>query len=105
MRSCRWALPFGDVPMHPTCADCSIGQRVNSCQLRTIPRYTLLGRAYAFCRITGKPSIIRFADDPGMIGEGYADLRDLPLEGIWIVIIRKLACHSLGSRSRSLPAI
>jgi hypothetical protein len=22
----------------------------------------------------------RFADDPGMIGEGYADLRDLPLE-------------------------
>src|SRR6266404_5457031 len=35
MRSCRSALPFGDVPMHPTCADCSIGQPVSSCQLRT----------------------------------------------------------------------
>lgn len=24
---------------------------------------------------------VRVADDPGMIGEGYADLRDLPLGG------------------------
>ena len=38
-----------------------------------------------------------------MIGKGYADLRDLPLGGTWIGIIRKLACHSFGSRSRSLP--
>ena len=35
MRSCRWALPFGGVPVHPTCAVCSIGQRLRSCQLRT----------------------------------------------------------------------
>src|SRR5205823_13419836 len=33
---------------------------VSSCQLRTTPRYTLLGRTYAFCRITGKPSMIRY---------------------------------------------
>jgi hypothetical protein len=38
-----------------------------------------------------------------MIGKGYADLRDLPLGGTWIGIIRKLACHSFGSRSR-IPA-
>jgi hypothetical protein len=40
-------LPFGDVPMHPTCADCSISDRVSSCQLRTTPRYALQGRTYA----------------------------------------------------------
>jgi hypothetical protein len=40
-----------------------------------------------------------------MIRIGYADLRDLPLGGTRIGIIRKLACDSFGSRSRSLPAI
>jgi len=29
-----------------------------------------------------------------MIGKGYPDLRDLPLGGTWIGIIRKSACHS-----------
>ncbi len=52
-----------------------------------------------------QPDKGRFADDPGMIGKGYADLRDLPLGGIRIGTIQKLACHSFGSRSRSLPAI
>ena len=47
----------------------------------------------------------RLADYAGVIGKGYADLRDLPLGGTWIGMIRKLACHSFGSRSRSLPAI
>jgi hypothetical protein len=47
----------------------------------------------------------RVADYPGMIGKGYADLRDLPLGGAWIGIIRKLDCHSFGSRSQSLPAV
>jgi hypothetical protein len=45
------------------------------------------------------------ADDPGMIGKGYADLRDLPPGGTRIGIIRKLPCHSFRSRSRFLPAI
>src|SRR5437879_3732203 len=45
------------------------------------------------------------ADYAGVIGKGYADLRDLPLAETWIGMIRKLACHSFGSRSRSLPAI
>jgi len=35
MSSCRWALPFGDVPMHPTCAERSIGHHLRICQLRT----------------------------------------------------------------------
>jgi len=35
MRSCRWALPFGDVPMHPTCAARSISHRESSCQFGT----------------------------------------------------------------------
>ena len=28
-----------------------------------------------------EPDTFRFADYPGMIGKGYADLRDLPLGG------------------------
>jgi hypothetical protein len=52
------ALPFGDVPLHPTCADCCVCDGVSGCQLRTMPRYTLLGRTCAFCRITGYPEII-----------------------------------------------
>jgi hypothetical protein len=61
MRSCRWALPFGDVPMHPTCADCSIGQRVNSCQLRTNQDTYYCAAFTYFCRMTSKPSILAFS--------------------------------------------
>src|SRR6267378_3428836 len=38
--------------------NCSICDGVNSCQLRTTPRYTLLGHTCAFCRITGYPEVI-----------------------------------------------
>ena len=46
-----------------------------------------------------------YADYPGMIGKGCADLRDLPLLGTWIGIILKLSCDCFGSRRRSLPTI
>jgi hypothetical protein len=60
MRSCRWALPFGDVPMHPTCADGSIGQRGSSCQLRTNQATCCCAAFTYFCRITGEPSVLAF---------------------------------------------
>jgi hypothetical protein len=47
----------------------------------------------------------RFADHPGIVGKGHADLRDLPLGGTWIGINRKSACHPFGSRNQLLPAI
>ena len=34
MRSCGRALPFGDVPMHPTCR---IGQRVSAVKYDSVP--------------------------------------------------------------------
>jgi len=42
MRLRRWALPFCNVPVHPTCADYSIYCGIDGCQLRTAPHYTWL---------------------------------------------------------------
>lgn len=50
-------MPFGDVPLHPTCADGSICHGVSSCQLRTTARATRCCRTWAFCRITGHPEV------------------------------------------------
>src|SRR5580704_16032290 len=48
----RWALPFGEAPLHPTCADCSICDSVSGCQSRVT------------CRLSGQTSRVRVSWSP-----------------------------------------
>lgn len=46
-------MPFGDAPMHPTCADGNICCPISNCQLRTTTHYTLVSSTYRFLSYHG----------------------------------------------------
>ena len=47
-------MPFGEAPMHPTCADESICCAVRNCQLRTRTHNVLAGSSYGFLPYHGR---------------------------------------------------